>query len=318
MSSQSDPSHLEAQQDESPATKDDVTRSRLWSTLWRRTPETIRLRKIYSSRTDALWFLVTENPSDDIRLQAIELLFGLGHSHAKDWPGILISFSRLEIEFEVLLRDDFNVIWKILGREKPTEARECWHWCLAVLQRFQSLETNESVSMENVYNHLINDRSVQSTAPEKDCTLLAIFAVLCWTSMTLRPALEPEQTTITETNRSLSFRAKGLKIVEPSQTSLDSTARRPITKLFGILKSLIKDPESIGVVGATIDTDTIYESSVNIFSLHTIGRVRIKWVEDLTSHLAFDRQSRTLSVFCLPTFCVSSILRTREVQILRQ
>lgn len=111
---------------------------------------------------------------------------------------------------------------------------------------------------------------------------------------------------------------KGLEIVEPSQTSLDSAARRLITKLFGISKSLIKDLESIGVVSETTDTDTIHESSVNIFSLHAIGRGRIKWVEDLTSHLAFDRQSRTLSMFSLPTFCVSSILRTQEVKILQQ
>lgn len=172
--------------------------------------------------------------------------------------------------------------------------------------------------MENLYKHLINDRSIVPTAPEKDRTLLAIFAVLCWTSLTLVPVLELEQSMNTETDLCLSFRVKGLKIVEPSQTLLDSTARRPITKVFGILKGLLKDPESAGVVSAATDTDTIHESSVNFFSLNTIGRVQIKWVEDLTSHLAFDRQSRTLSVFCLPTFCVSSILRTQEVRILQQ
>jgi len=135
--------------------------------------------------------------------------------------------------------------------------------------------------------------------------------------MTLVPVLELKETAITEIDLRHSFCTKGLKTFELSQTSLDSTARRPIIKLFGILKNLIKDPESVGAASATTDTDTIHESSVNFFSLHTIGRVRIKWVEDLTSHLAFDRQSRTLSVFCLPTFCVSSILRTQEVKIIQ-
>lgn len=259
-----------------------------------------------------------QNPSDDIRSQAIELLFGLGNSHAQDWPGILVIFNHLETNFKVLLRDEFNAIWKILGREKPTEARECWHWCLAVLHGFQALQSNESVSMENVYKHLVDGRSARLTAQEKDCTLLAIFAVLCWTSMTLVPAMEPEHTMITETNPCLSFRAKGLKVVEWSQSSLDTTARRPITKLFGILRSLIRDPEGVGAGSGVTDTDTIHESSINFFSLRTVGRVRIKWVVDLTSHLAFDRQSRTLSVFCLPTFCVSSILRTQEAKILQQ
>ena len=136
--------------------------------------------------------------------------------------------------------------------------------------------------------------------------------------MTLVPDLEPEQTMITETHVSLSFRAKGHKLVEPSQTSSDSTARRPITKPFGLLKGFTKDLEGIGAVGAATDTDTIHESSINFFSLHTIGRVGIKWVENLTGHLAFDRQSRILSGFCLPTFSVSSIVRTQGVKILQQ
>lgn len=134
--------------------------------------------------------------------------------------------------------------------------------------------------------------------------------------MTLVPALEPEQTMITETNPTPCFRAKGVEPVELSQISLHSTSRRPITKLFGILRGLVKDAGSVSTLSA--DVDTIHESSVNFFSLHTVGRVRIKWVEDLTSHLAFDQQSRTLSVFCFPTFCVSSILRAQEVTILQQ
>lgn len=63
---------------------------------------------------------------------------------------------------------------------------------------------------------------------------------------------------------------------------------------------------------------TIHESSVNFFPLYTVGRVRTKWVDDLASHLAFDRQFRTLSVFCLPTFCVGSILRTQRINVLQQ
>lgn len=283
----------------------------------RRTGELLnhQLLKTYLDRTNEE-FLVAENPSHHVHLQVIELLFGPGYPYAQNWPGILVIFSRLEIQFKVLLRDDFNVIWKILSREKPTEAHECWHWCLAVLQEFQSLQANQNISMETAYKHLINDRLVELTDSEKDPILLAIFAVLCWTSMTLVPILEPEQTM--ETNLCLSFRAKGLKTVKLSQTSLESTAKRPIIKLFGILKSLIKDHDGVHAGSAATDTDTIHESSVNFLSLHTIGRVRIKWVEDLTSHLAFDRQSRTISVFCLPTFCVCSILRTQQVQILQQ
>ncbi len=43
-------------------------------------------------------------------------------------------------------------------------------------------------------------------------------------------------------------------------------------------------------------------SQVSTSSLATIGRVNIKWADDLVPHLNFDRQYRALSVFCLPIF----------------
>lgn len=255
--------------------------------------------------------------SSDIRLKAIELLFGLGNAHAQQWPGIQAVCSCLENKFEILLREEFDVIWRILKRKRPTEVLEGWHWCLAVLRGFLTLQADESVSMENVYQHLIKGRSAEFSAFEKEYTLLAIFAVLCWTSMTLDPDLALDQTEeSTRNSRRLSFRAKGINKTDESQVPLSQTARRPIIKVFRGLRVTCENSEHVGT--AATDRDTIYESNVNFFSLYTIGRVRLRWVEDLTSHLAFDRQSRTLSVFCLPTFCVSSILRTQEIKVLQQ
>lgn len=258
--------------------------------------------------------------TSDSRLQTIELLFGLGNTHTKQWPGIYVVCSRLENKFRILLREEFDVIWRILKRKRPVDALEGWHWCLAVLRGLQTLQADENVSIENVYQHLIKDTSMKFSPSEADCTLLAIFAVLCWTSMTLDPDLELDQTnTSTESNRQLSFRAKGnCKTDEPSHIRLSHSARRPITKLFRGLRGTLEDFGHAGAAAGATDTDTLYESSVNFFSLYTIGRVRVKWVEDLASHLAFDRPSRTLSVFCLPTFCASSILRTKEIKVLQQ
>ncbi|KAJ9490273.1 hypothetical protein VN97_g2978 [Penicillium thymicola] len=252
----------------------------------------------------------------DIHLEAIELLFGLGISHVQQWPGMHVVCSHLERKFENLLREEFEVIWKILKRQRPSNAVEGWHWCLAVLRGTQSLQADESVSMEEIYHHLIKGNSAGFSGFEKDCALLAIFAVLCWASMTIDPDLEFGQTTETTGNdRQLLLRAKcGSGSGESHQVSLRQSARRPIKKVFRAIRGTLEDA---GDDRAT-ETDIIYESSVNCYSLFTIGRVRVKWVEDLTSHLAFDRQSRTLSVFCLPTFCVSSILQTQQLKVLSQ
>ncbi|CDM37577.1 unnamed protein product [Penicillium roqueforti FM164] len=258
----------------------------------------------------------TEDMSLDIHLEAIELLFGLGISHAKQWPGIHILCNHLERKFESLLCEEFEIIWKILKREKPSNAVHGWHWFLAVLRGIQSLQADETVSMEKIYHHLIKGNSAGFSPLEKDHTLLAIFAVLCWASMTIDPDLELGQANEASGNdRTLFLRAKyGSRPGESGEIPLGQSARRPIKKLFRAIKGTLEDTRHDGATA----TDILYESSVNCYSLYTIGRVRVKWVENLASHLAFDRQSRTLSVFCLPTFCASSILQTQQLNVLYQ
>ncbi|GAW14060.1 hypothetical protein ANO14919_034520 [Xylariales sp. No.14919] len=212
----------------------------------------------------------------------------------------------------------FNIIWDILGCEKPADARACWPWCFPVLQNIQSLEADENLSIETIYRHLTRDREAKPTTAEKDYTLFAIFAALCWTSMTLVPVLDPIQTMRTQPALRPSFRIQGLSPTELPNTCLELTSRRPITKLFNILRGSLNGPIRMSDPSLSADLDTIHESSVNCFSLHTIERVQIKWVRDLNSHLTFDRQSRTLSLFCYPTACVSSILQTRQLKVLHQ
>lgn len=227
-------------------------------------------------------------------------------------------FTGLEAEFKELLRDDFNIIWDIIGCEKPADTRACWPWCFAVLENIQSLEADENLSIETVYMHLTRDREAKPTTAEKDNTLFAIFAALCWTSMTLVPVLDPIQTMTMQPALRPSFRIQGLSLTELRNTSLDLTSRRPITKLFNILRGSLNGPIRMSDLGLSADSDIIHESSVNYFSLHTIGGLQIKWVRDLDSHLRFDRQSRTLSVFCYPTAYVSSILQTRQHKVLHK
>jgi hypothetical protein len=60
----------------------------------------------------------------------------------------------------------------------------------------------------------------------------------------------------------------------------------------------------------------LYESGLNYFSLFTIGRVMLKWVDTLTGHLAFDRSTQTLSVFGYSSFCADSLLTAHEVKVI--
>lgn len=67
----------------------------------------------------------------------------------------------------------------------------------------------------------------------------------------------------------------------------------------------------------TCDNYVLYESNLNYFSLFTIGRIKLKWVDTITAHLAFDRITRTLSVFCFPSFCAVRVMGgTRNVKVI--
>ncbi|KJZ68068.1 hypothetical protein HIM_09800 [Hirsutella minnesotensis 3608] len=55
--------------------------------------------------------------------------------------------------------------------------------------------------------------------------------------------------------------------------------------------------------GGAGDLDSLYMSSLNIYSLSYFGQVSIRWTASISEHLHFDPATRQLSVFRFPTFC---------------
>ena len=48
---------------------------------------------------------------------------------------------------------------------------------------------------------------------------------------------------------------------------------------------------------------TLYVSNMNAATLLNVGKIHIKWVHAIGSHLDFDESNRLLMVFFLPSFC---------------
>ncbi|KAH0556662.1 hypothetical protein GP486_005534 [Trichoglossum hirsutum] len=264
-----------------------------------------------------------------LRIQAIELLFGLPADHASKWPGILVFCHHLESCFGELLDSRFDVVWKILRRDSPSATVDCWHWCFAVIEAFKALQDDDP-SIEKAYQRLIEDAEEslhEIKAHEKMQVLRAMFAVLCWTSATLKPLLDDEAMAAT-TNAANPGAAQKSSLAAENSSQIYSSRdlRRPISKMFYSFQNHAKDveePEHHPACGGTqsggsISDDVLYQSSLNYFSLFTIGRVRLKWVDTLTAHLAFDRSTRTLSVFRFPSFCVANVLRGHDVKVLQK
>lgn len=262
-------------------------------------------------------------------MQAIELLFQLPASHSSEWPGILAFCSHLEKSFEELLDPRFRVIWKILGRAAPSSAVDCWEWCFVVIKAFQDLEY-EDPSMEKAYRRILENSKnlgLEVESNDKLQIMQAIFAVLCWTSATLKPILHSERPSTTSSADNSSLKQDSSLVAENSSQKYSyNDLRRPISKMFYHFRPHnwdVEEPEESlanrrNQSDGGISNDVLYQSSLNYFSLSIIGHVKVIWVDTLTSHLAFDRSTRTLSIFRFPSFCATHVLSKSNVEVLQK
>jgi hypothetical protein len=193
-----------------------------------------------------------------------------------------------------------------------------------VINTFQALP--DDTSIEKAYQRLIETATTplhDIQAHEKTQVLRAIFAVLCWTSATLTPLLDEEATTAKSGPADPAVVPNSSLVAENSSERYSSKDfRRPISKMFYSFRNQAEHPEgpehhpTSGGTKMSVGSsdDVLYESSLSYASLFTMGRVRLEWVDRLTGHLAFDRSTRTLSVFRFPSFCVTQ----RAAQTRRQ
>lgn len=254
------------------------------------------------------------------RRQAISLLFGLPSNYGQKWPGIEIFLQYLEEQFSVLIDQNYDVIWKILDRPVPGDPNLVWEWCLFVVTAFRGQE-NDSASIEDVYRKSINrgqlaGRPLQES--EVEDVQRAIFAVLCWTSMAVRPSLQRDPCGAPSTTPT-----RSTPWAENSDQTLSARSlRRPVLKVLPIFRqgfnehqrpsSFVPPNASNASTQLPHPSDIIYESSINYFSLQNIGHVDLDWVDTITSHLRFNRQTRTLSLFRLPSLCLASVMSTED------
>lgn len=262
-----------------------------------------------------------------LRHRALHCLFGLPPEHISDWSGLLVYFRWLELQFRELLDPCFEPIWQCLGRGVPKSSVEVWHWCFAVLNAYKSSNAPDP-SLESIYKQMFHpavqenlDVQFNVSLEDKKWILQAIFAVLCWTSGTLRPIIgstvlqQPQRVTV-ENALDVVFTDDTLTAENCSRTCSASELRRPTSKLFRsyLFRSVGSSAQVLDNTRTPKSTleDMLHVSSLNYNSLSTIGRVRLKWVDNLTSHLAFDRTKRELSVYQYPSFCATKILSQKH------
>lgn len=244
---------------------------------------------------------VDNDDVDVIRADALQNLFGYAPEALQNWPGLRGYCRYLEACFQSLLADRYAALWTTIGAPRPRKSTDCWSWFNAVSKAIRSMEERDTMAhVLEVMKRSSSDTKLNAITKPSDETssLIAIFAVLCWSSMTLQPML------CVSDSSTPGLWAQQQSLSEPTSLKMD-TVRRPIAAAFRNFRrnqcgSRSRQPICDSVVE---HSSVLFVSTLNFQSLQTIGKIRLKWVNDLSSHLDFESRKRTLSLFRFPSFC---------------
>lgn len=145
------------------------------------------------------------------------------------------------------------------------------------------------------------------------CRLL-VFAILGWQTMLYSSAFNTcslEEFAVQQ-DEALS----GSRVVFHTYKISANLSDRPLgimMKAFGnLLPAPSHKPESTAVESG-IDhrlLSPIDYLELNVYTLHTLLRVDIRWVDSMVSHLDYNKATKTLSLFRFPSFCVTMLHST--------
>lgn len=268
------------------------------------------LQKIMSSREksedlEMQGHSVIQHVTSNKRLEFVQLLFKINSEALTNFPGIESYCDYLEHDaFQPLMGPTFGLIWSLISSTNPEEIADCWDWSLAVLQVIQSEQPE--ISIDDILRRLEeqSENSKQNLGRDQSRSYLyiAIFGVLCWASLVVRPKL------IFTDDVALNLTCllpQGFKSTNNSTTQrINDRCKRPILTTFRSFKlQHWGDHSDERINDGEKGTDSLYEASLNIYSLRQFGHVTIQWVDTISEHLRFNPANRRLSLFRFPTFC---------------
>lgn len=241
------------------------------------------------------------------RMEFIQFLFDVKPEILTGFPGIESYCDYLEHDaFQSLMDPEFSLIWEFISCKKAKEITDCWDWCLAVLQVTQS--EYPEVSIHDIAQRLEEQIGPLKTnigrVQDKSYLYIAIFGVLCWSSLVVRPrliftdAVSPNFTCLLPHDPKSTLKSPSNKLVDRCKRPLLTTFRSFKPQNWG-------DQSSERIVDGSRprETDSLYVASLNVYSLRYFGHVTIQWVDTINEHLRFNPADRRLSLFRFPTFC---------------
>ena len=135
----------------------------------------------------------------------------------------------------------------------------------------------------------------------KNHTRQVLFALLGFLTMLYLPIWPPPAP---------SLQLERLQI-DPERATCLTAISQPVEKSTRPLQAMRLAfgeiiPTSGGVseiAGTALSSSTLYVSNLNAAELLNIGKIEIKWVHTMSSHLNFDEPNQQLVLFALPSYC---------------
>lgn len=249
------------------------------------------------------------------RLEFVQLLFDIKSEALTNFPGIESYCDYLEHDaFRPLMSPTFGLIWGLISCTNPKEIADCWDWSIAVLRVIQSEQPE--ISIHDILRRLEeqgwNSKQKLGRDQDKSYLYIAIFGVLCWSSLVVRPRLIFTDDVAPCLTCLLPHGFKSTNNFATHRTSDRCT--RPILTTFRSFKlQHWGDQSDESIHGGAREMDSLYEASLNIYSLRYFGHVTIQWVDTISEHLRFNPANRRLSLFRFPTFCALFAIRGDNV-----
>jgi hypothetical protein len=240
--------------------------------------------------------------------QAMKALFGCSEEDLASWPGIASYCRYLDACFRATFTGAFSPVLRVVEGLEPDSVRG-WQAFEKVVKVVVA-RPDDSSSIEDIFLALtrvvptMSDDPLLSQVGVESACFVFVFAVICWSSMCLQPDLSvrpSEDQYILKVQQQRDEQA-GLKL---------ESVRRPVSAIFRHFQRTMprtRWQQPVGGVRPELSTN-LGVPSLNLATLVTIGKIRLKWVDNITSHLDLDADNRLLSVFRHPSFCALNALR---------
>ncbi|KAF1983117.1 hypothetical protein K402DRAFT_182852 [Aulographum hederae CBS 113979] len=187
--------------------------------------------------------------------------------------------------------------------EKLSRPGDVHHLLVTIAGIFSEAEDAE-ISLMDFLELVLSKYGVSRPVPiDDDAGRRVLFAAMCWLTSTLTPSkdISPNALCISILPKQSGFRR---------QHRMDD-ASRPVAKFLRGFGNIL--PSADLRVAQGQQSELLHASVLNFYSLSTVGKVNIQWVDTLSAHLEFHSLSRTLMLYRFPTMCALHCLGDEEL-----